>query len=184
MTDDARVQQQMERIAQLVRQIETEGGGREREQSQELLGLVMSLHGEALERVVERLHAGGEAGREMLDSLAADPLVASVLLLYGLHPVDLESRVRSALDKLRPVIRSYGGEVELVDCEEGVIRIRLAGVSNSHAARAARLAVEEEMHRAAPDAESLAVLGLEKFPPSDFVPLEKLGALVASPAGT
>jgi len=182
MTDDARVQQRMERIAQLVRRLDAEAGGKEREQARELMELVMSLHGEAFERVLERLRAAGNAGRELLDCLAADPVVASVLLLYGLHPVDLESRVHRALEKLRPIIRSYGGDLELAGCEEGAVRIRVTELNNSHAARAARSAIEDEMYAAAPDAASLVLLGLESFTSPDFVPLEKLGVLAAGPA--
>jgi Fe-S cluster biogenesis protein NfuA len=183
MTDDARVQQRMERIAELVRRLDTEAGSKGKEQSKELVELVMSLHGEAFERILERLRAGGEAGAEIIHSLAADPVISSVLLLYGLHPVDLETRVRRALDKLRPTIRSYGGDLELAGCENGDVRVRLTGLSTSQAARAARSAIEEALYAAVPDAASLVLLGLEKFPSPDFVPLENVGILAGQSSG-
>ena len=52
------------------------------------------------------------------DQLTGDELVASVLLLHGLHPVDLETRVRGALEKTRPYLKSHGGNVELVGIDE------------------------------------------------------------------
>ena len=37
----------------------------------------------------------GEPGHALIASLAGDDLVSSLLLLYGLHPLDLETRVES-----------------------------------------------------------------------------------------
>ena len=50
----------------------------------------------------------------IVDQLTRDDLVASVLLLHDLHPVDLETRVLGALEKTRPYLKSHGGNVELV----------------------------------------------------------------------
>jgi Fe-S cluster biogenesis protein NfuA len=182
MTDEARMQQRMERIAELVRRLDS-NGGEEKRQSKELMELVMNLHGEAIERICDRLRAGGEDGQKLLESLAADPVIASVLLLYGLHPLDLETRINRAIEKVRPVVLSYGGQLELVACQHGVVRVRVSGVENAHAARAARSAVEADLYAAAPDAASLTILGLEKFTSPDFVPLEQLGAMTAGHTG-
>lgn len=39
--------------------------------------------------------------------------------------------VQEVLDKLRPFIQSDGGDVELVDIEEGVVKVRLLGACGS-----------------------------------------------------
>jgi Fe-S cluster biogenesis protein NfuA len=39
----------------------------------------------------------------------------------------LFQRVDRALDQIRPAIRMDGGEVELVDVEEGIARVRMMG---------------------------------------------------------
>ena len=44
--------------------------------------------------MLEILAGAGEAGESILDSLGRDDLVASLLLLYGLHPLDFETRVQ------------------------------------------------------------------------------------------
>ena len=110
MIDEDKLQQRMQRIAELVRRLDSAADSGVRAQSRELLEAVMDLHGEALERVLQRLRGGGEAGAAILDSLGADPVVASVLLLYGLHPLDFETRVRRAIEKVRPTLRSYGSD--------------------------------------------------------------------------
>ena len=42
-------------------------------------------------------------------------------------PGDLETRVREALDEVRPYMESHGGDVELLGIEDGVARLRLDG---------------------------------------------------------
>ena len=184
MIDEQKLQQRMQRIAELVRHLDSEGADTGvRAQSRELLQSVMDLHGEALERVLQRLREDGDAGGKILDSLAADPVVASVLLLYGLHPLDFETRVRRALEKVRSTLRSYGTDADLISIDGGAVRIRLRGVDNAFTARTVKSAMEEELYAAALDAASLVLLGLEKFAPPDFVPLENVGVMAAGKAG-
>ncbi|MFC4737094.1 NifU family protein [Bacillus daqingensis] len=43
----------------------------------------------------------------------------------------MESQVQEVLDKLRPFLLRDGGDVELVDIEEGVVKVRLMGACGS-----------------------------------------------------
>lgn len=43
----------------------------------------------------------------------------------------MEERVQGILDKLRPYIQRDGGDVELVEVEEGIVRVRLLGACGS-----------------------------------------------------
>ncbi len=183
MIDKDKLQHRMQRIADLVNRLDSVADAGLKAQAKELMESVMDLHGEALERVLEAVREAGEPGLKILDSMAADPVVASVLLLYGLHPLDFEARVRSALEKARPTLRSYGTEAELIDASGGAIRLRVRRVDSSFTARTVKSALEEELYAAAPDATSLAIEGLEKFAAPDFVPLEKIGVLAAGKAG-
>ena len=47
-----------------------------------------------------------------------------MLLLQGLHPFEVEDRVRQALESVRPYLRSHGGNVELIEVD-GIARLRL-----------------------------------------------------------
>lgn len=183
MIDEDKLRERMQRIAGLVQQLDVAVDAEVRRQSRELLQSVMDLHGEALERVLQRLRGAGEDGEALIDSLAGDPVVASVLLLYGLHPLDFETRVRRAFEKMRPALRSYGADAELIAVKDAAVRIGLRGVDNAFTARTVKSLVEDELYAAAPDAASLVLLGLEKFAAPDFVPLEKLGVLAAGKAG-
>jgi hypothetical protein len=183
MIDEEQLRERMQKIAALVQDLDAAADARIRAKSKELIESVMDLHGAALERVLERLHAAGEPGAEILEGLAADPVVASVLLLYGLHPLDLETRVRRALDKIRATLRTLGSDAELTGITAGTVRIRVREVDNAFAARSVKSAIEDELYAAAPDAESLVLNGLEKFAAPDFVPLDKVGVLTVAKGG-
>jgi Fe-S cluster biogenesis protein NfuA len=43
----------------------------------------------------------------------------------------MEEKVQEILDKLRPYIQRDGGDVELVEIEEGIVRVRLLGACGS-----------------------------------------------------
>ena len=90
-------------IDELVQRLETAADPATRAASQELVRALMEMHGAALERMLAVIGRNGAAGATIVDQLTRDELVASVLLLYDLHPVDLETRVRGALEKTPPV---------------------------------------------------------------------------------
>ena len=39
----------------------------------------------------------------------------------------MKEKVQEALDKIRPKLQADGGDVELVDVEEGIVKVRLQG---------------------------------------------------------
>lgn len=43
----------------------------------------------------------------------------------------MEEKVQEILDKLRPYIQRDGGDVELVEVDEGIVRVRLLGACGS-----------------------------------------------------
>jgi Fe-S cluster biogenesis protein NfuA/nitrite reductase/ring-hydroxylating ferredoxin subunit len=123
---------------------------------------LMEMHGAALERMLAVIGRNGAAGATIVDQLTRDELVASVLLLYDLHPVDLETRVRGALEKTRPYLKSHGGNVELVGIDEsGAVRLRMQGSCHGCPSSAVtlKLAIEQAIYEAAPDVSAIVVDG-------------------------
>ena len=74
----------------------------------------------------------------MAERLATDDLVASLLLVHGLHPHDVERRVSDALDRVRPYLGSHGGDVDLLEVTDGPDGMHACGSPSRVAARAAR----------------------------------------------
>ena len=125
-----------------------------RANAEELVQTLLELHGAGVNRMLELVWEGGPEGERLVqEALPADPLVSHLLLLHGLHPLPVETRVQRALDTVRPYMESHGGNVELVSVDDGVVRVRLKGTCGTCPASSVtlRLAVEDAIAEAAPD---------------------------------
>jgi Fe-S cluster biogenesis protein NfuA len=170
------VERQTGRIEELIRKLESSADPDLLATAQELVRSLMELYGAGLERITEIVFAKGEAGREILDQFGRDELVGNLLAATGLHPLDLDARVRRAVERLPTRVRSQG-TVELLGIEEGVVRLRVraSGSGCGSSAAALKSTVEEAIYEAAPDTVRLVIEGLEESAgASGFVPLEKL----------
>jgi hypothetical protein len=99
-----------------------------------------------------------------IEHLAAEPLISSLFVLHGIHPDDMETRIRKALERFRGA--------ELIGLHDGVVRIRVS--------YGAAQAVRDTVREVAPDAAD--VLVEEALPPGGFVPLSSIAIL--QPKGT
>jgi len=155
------------------------GGVVARERAEELVRLVADLYGGGLERMMEILDDLGALTGEVLDGFAGDDLVASLLLVHGLHPEDVATRVERALDSVRPYLGSHGGDVELLGItDDGVVRLRLLGSCDGCASSAATmsLAVQDAISQAAPEVTGFDVVAPTAAEPTGrgLIPLEVL----------
>jgi Fe-S cluster biogenesis protein NfuA/nitrite reductase/ring-hydroxylating ferredoxin subunit len=157
----------MEQVEGLIRKVENLPDPTARDTALELVQALMEFHGAGLERLMEIVAEAGDPGYALFDNFAADELVGSLLLLYGLHPLPIETRVTRALDKVRPYLDSHGGNVELLGIADGVVRLRMQGSCKSCPASAMtlKLAIEEAIYAAAPDVVAIAAEGVAEEPP-------------------
>jgi Fe-S cluster biogenesis protein NfuA len=167
-------QQRLQSIERLLGKIEAAADPDLRTTVQELVQLVMDLHGAGLGRMLELIRAAGDGGVSIIQKLGRDELVASLLVLYGLHPIDIEARVNQALDKVRSRLRAREGEVELLTIQDGAVRLRLHanGRGCGSTADALKEMVEEAVYQTAPDITSLVIEGAGER--QGFVQLEVL----------
>ena len=97
----------------------------------ELETLVETLEREGDERALLLLQLVDAIHRPALERIAAGdlehPLARALLAMYDLAPIDEWLQVEEALDLVRPYIDSHGGALELLDVEDGVVRVRLSG---------------------------------------------------------
>ena len=159
-----RAQQAGERISTLLDALGA-GGAVARGRAEDLVREVTDLYGAGLERILEILDDQGKLDDGTLDALAADELVAGLLIIHGLHPQNLEQRVAAALDSVRPYLGSHGGDVELLDVSaDGVVRLKLLGTCQGCPSSSVTLkfAVEEAIETAAPEVTSIEVVEAEK----------------------
>ena len=183
MNEDKAFRQRIARIEGLIAALDTFGDPSARATAEELVQAIMELHGIGLERLLDLTWEKGAAGRAIIDDFAADDLVSSLLLLHGLHPLGLQTRVARALDKVRPYLGTHGGDVELLDASDGVVRLRLQGTCHGCPSSAMTLkgAIETAVRELAPDIERLEVEGvIEEWPglaPSAaFISIDQIAA--------
>jgi Fe-S cluster biogenesis protein NfuA len=177
-SEDQAFRQRIQRVETLIQQIEAASDPAGRANFQELVQTLLDYHGTGLARMLDIVSEAGAQGQEIRTALARDGLVGSLLLLYGLHPLDFETRVCQALDRVRLVLRGHGGKVELVDTAGGMVRVRIE--ANGHicgsSARTVHTAIEEAIYEAAPEAAGITIEGLQEQdgPAVTFVPVEDL----------
>jgi Fe-S cluster biogenesis protein NfuA len=145
----------------------------------EIVQEISSLHGAGLERVLQHLGEAGSSGQAILDACTADQVVGGLLLLHGLHPQDLETRVNQALDSVRPYLQSHGGNVELLEVSEERVRLKLEGSCHHCPSSTATMhhTVEEAILARAPDVAAIEVEGLAP----EFPVGQETGARIALP---
>jgi Fe-S cluster biogenesis protein NfuA/nitrite reductase/ring-hydroxylating ferredoxin subunit len=160
------------------------GGAAARERAEQLVREVVELYGAGLSRIIAAV--GDQADPGMLDRLVADDLVASLLLVHGIHPHDLRRRVSDALDRVRPYLGSHGGDVHLLDIVGDTVQLQFAGSCKSCPSSAVtlELAVEDAIRAAAPEISSIEVVTPEAGAgkPATVIPAESLLAQVHSRA--
>ncbi len=175
MSTNKELQQQIQRIGGLVQEIESIADPSVRASTKQLVQLLMEFHGAGLDRALEIVANTGEGGLRLIDELGRDPLVSSLLVLYGLHPHDVDTRARRAVEHVLPKVQRGGGEVEVLDISNGVVRLRLSvsGHACGSTANTLKSMVEEAIYETAPDVGSIVIEGLEEKS-GGFVSLDKL----------
>jgi Fe-S cluster biogenesis protein NfuA len=142
-----------ERLAELTDRIEA-ALARLGADGDELVAALAALYGAGLSRTLELVHEhGGERSEELFERFCEDELVAALMLAHGLHPLDVDDRVRSALERVRPYLRSHHGDVELLGIEDGIVHVKLTGTCEhcSSSSATLKLAVERAVLEAAPE---------------------------------
>lgn len=148
-----------ERVESLLAQLARQGGIRAASTAEDLVRLLVDYYGAGLARVVELV---GEADPDLVLRLAEDKLVESQLILHGLHPIEVETRIEEALDKVRPYLGSHAGGVAFLGIDEaGIAHLRLDGSCHGcpSSTVTVRMTIEEAVLGAAPELTAIEVDG-------------------------
>jgi Fe-S cluster biogenesis protein NfuA len=153
------------RIEELLASLRSRGGAAA-DAAEELVRLLVGMYGDGLAAIMAALAEEGEPGRAIIDRLTADPLVEGLLLLHGLHPLDVDTRIQRALDQVRPYLGSHAGGVQYLGVTDGVARLRLEGSCHGcpSSTVTVRLAIEGAVQDAAPEVTEVVVEGMTAPP--------------------
>jgi Fe-S cluster biogenesis protein NfuA len=168
------------RIETLIQEVAAFPDPHARATTEELVQALLDMYGEGLARLLDRIADTEASGLALIETFADDDLLGSLLLLHGLHPIDIETRILRALDAVRPYLKSHGGNVEFIGIEDGVAHLRLEGSCHGCPSSTMTLkqTIEEAIYKAAPDLDRLEVAGVADPPrqpvrvgtPVTFVP--------------
>jgi hypothetical protein len=138
--DDARLRAesgQIERLLGELRELVTPPAWQRIEQ---VLARVVALYGAGLEHALEHARAAGAAPAALDERLTGDELLASLLVLHGLHPLPAEERILRALAVVRAQLDLADHELVLAELTDaGVVHLE-ATVALGGGAMAARVA--------------------------------------------
>ena len=107
MANEKEFQEKIRQLGTLVGELDQMPGGGSKVAARELVQLLMEVHGTGLERMMELVFESGATGEAIIRKLGQDPIVRHLLLLYSLHPDDLETRVLKALDDAGTRLRKF-----------------------------------------------------------------------------
>ena len=170
--EEAAVAEEMEldeafvRMGQIIEELEELGDESVKEKVFELLDWVDAFHREAIGRVA------GLLPLETLGSLREDPVIERLLETYvdeEEEPEDLAATLEDALDEIRPYLHSHGGEMEVLDVSDGVVRLRLMGSCDGCPSSTLTLTqgVEKILRERWPSFRGIEVEGAEDEPPKE-----------------
>jgi Fe-S cluster biogenesis protein NfuA/nitrite reductase/ring-hydroxylating ferredoxin subunit len=163
------VQKVSARVEELLVALKSGGFGGAAPAAEELVALLVGLYGDGLTQIMTLLAEQGPQGEAMIDVLAADPMIESLLLLHDLHPLDVDTRIQRALDRVRPYLGSHAGGVEYLGVFDGIARLRLEGSCHGcpSSTVTVQLAIEGAVQDAAPEVTEVVVEGMTTAPPSE-----------------
>jgi Fe-S cluster biogenesis protein NfuA/nitrite reductase/ring-hydroxylating ferredoxin subunit len=180
--DDQELRERARRLETRLEEIEAFADPECRAKSVAAIQALLVFYGDGLERIVEIIVLRDPG---LLDLLVEDEMVSHLLLLHGLHPLDLDTRLAKALDQVRPYLQSHGGDVELLGVEEGIARLRLQGSCSGcpSSTMTLKLAVEDAIRTFAPELDGIeAVNAAQPVGQSGYVPLASIQRNGGGPA--
>ncbi|MEN1680136.1 MAG: NifU family protein [Planctomycetota bacterium] len=148
--------------------------GSAKEATAELRSAIEQFHKAGLTHIVRTLKADPR-GKELLFSLVDDPGVYALFAMHGIVRQDLTTRVRRAIERVRPYMQSHGGDVTLVEVRENKVFVRLEGSCNgcSMSSITLKKTVEETINEDVPEIDGIEVV---EPAPDNLVQIAPLGA--------
>lgn len=165
--EPGRFDDELARLQALIAALDGLGDATARNAARELVQAVLQLHAAGLKDVLSMVdEAGAQPADTLIAKFAANPRVCGLLLLHDLHPEDLETRARKAVDRLRPHLGVSGLRAEFIGIESGAVRVRVTAGSPSGrrlTSEDLQREIEDTVMTMTPDASGLVIDGLESL---------------------
>jgi hypothetical protein len=171
--DDSRLRRESAEIQELLDAVRTLVSAPAWDRLEEVLRRVVQLYGTGLARVLACARDAGAEPGHFDASICDDELLASLLVIHGLHPLPIEQRVARAVDHAHHALGLREGAITFVGIVDGVAEVAASGQlgGGAMAERAAVAALHRVVEDAAPELEGVRVTGLPVARDPDLVQL-------------
>jgi Fe-S cluster biogenesis protein NfuA/nitrite reductase/ring-hydroxylating ferredoxin subunit len=183
------VRQVGDRIEALLGELRSSASPQVTEKVEEVVGLLVELYGAGLERILELVNENPAVAGPLLDRFVEDKFVEALLVLHGLHPVDVDTRIEGALARVRPYLGSHAGGVEYLGVDEdGVAHLKLEGSCHGcpSSTVTVKLTIEQAIAEVAPEVLRVEVEGVAPAPTAPattLLQIQRPGAANGSGSG-
>ena len=132
------------------------------ERVEEVLARLVRLYGAGLERALAHARAAGAIEPFFDELVGEDALLASLLVLHGLHPLPTAERVRRAIEHASEMLGYGVGDVVVLELGKGVVKLRAkTPPGGTLAARTFAGAIRHAIEAAAPEIDVVEISGLD-----------------------
>lgn len=173
------VRTQMERIERLLGALE-QADAQTAAAARDVIATLLEVHRAGLARLVALMQMSSSCDA-LVAACTKDDAINGLLLLHDVHPLDKETRVRQALESLKPHLERAGASLVFVGLKEQTLWLRIQGDCGERLARALPLVVEAAVSAAAPDVATIEILGPDD--PDPWGVLVSLPLVSAQPGG-
>jgi hypothetical protein len=148
------------RLEELLDGVEHAAGPQAWPRVEALVAALLELYGEGLERVLGAARAEAKSLEALEKRLTEDEIITSLLLLHGLHPIDLQTRIDLALERVASAAPGAAA-LELASIDDGMVSLRVApGGAGTMARSLSTEAAVTAIERAAPEITGVTIEGL------------------------
>jgi hypothetical protein len=167
MIEDAELQAESARVERLLAELRHLLPLPAWQRVEDALRAVVRLYGAGLARSLAHARAAGASSPAFDELLCGDELLASLLVLHGLHPLATRERVERALAGVRAALGLADDALVLVRVSAGVLVLEAGpGIGGGAMSRGlAEATIRRVLETAAPELTSIELTGLP--PPRD-----------------
>src|SRR5438105_2334661 len=93
------------------------------ERVEEVLARLVRLYGAGLERALAHARAAGAYAPTFDELVGEDAVLASLLVLHGLHPLPTVERIRRAVECVTDTLGLREGDITILEIERGTVKV-------------------------------------------------------------
>lgn len=146
--------QRLQQVEGLIAQIEQEADAKTLATTRVLVQALLDLHKEGLSKIIDAVNSETPP---LMQKLADDDYISSLLLLHDLHPTTLSSRLTEGLKNWNAKLSEEGARVDVLGVKDGHVELAVQ-IARDHNLPQVRELVQQLIDTTIPDAASVNIV--------------------------